>query len=268
MEYYSIEPFEATGLVTTVYTSKGRGCWLSNTPEGWENYREIAHHFGIDEERMTATFQRHTNIVKAVTGKDAGRHVYFRPDPIQPMDGIVTDEEGLMLCSMESDCTPVYLLDPVKRAVGMVHSGWKGTAACIAVQAVRQMEQEYGSQPEDILAAFGPCICRDCYEVGDDIIPAFRENFTESEIQEFFRPKANGKYLLDVNCAIRISLEREGLNAEKIYDCGECTYHGGKYYSHRMQIKMGEKGTDNMFTGIMLKKYSGSRPEKKEKCNE
>lgn len=259
MDYYSIQPFEATGIVTTVYTSRGRGCWLSNNPEGWENYREVARHFGITDHDMTATFQRHTDVVKAVTRRDAGRHVFYRPDPIQPMDGIVTNEEGLMLCSMESDCTPVYLLDPVKRAIGMVHSGWKGTAACIAPRAVGLMGSEYGSRPENIMVAFGPCICRDCYEVGDDLIPAFRENFTEAEIQSFFRPKADGKFLLDVNRAISLSLERLGVPGENIYDCGECTFHGDQFYSHRVQIRMGEKGTDNMFTGILLKKSDKER---------
>ncbi|MDO5444218.1 MAG: peptidoglycan editing factor PgeF [Eubacteriales bacterium] len=252
MDYYNIPEFDATGLVTTVYTSEGRGCWLSNNPEGWENYREVLAHFGLGEENITATFQRHSDSVQIVTRKEARRHVFYRPDPMVIADGIITAEPGLMISSMESDCTPVYLLDPVRKVIGMIHSGWKGTASLISVRAVQLMEKEFSCRAEDIMVAFGPCICRDCYEVGEDIIPPFAENFSEEEIHSFFIPKDNGKYLLDVNKAISISLMKEGVKEANIYSCGQCTYHGGKFYSHRRQLKAGLSGKDNMFTGIML----------------
>ena len=73
MDFYSIPELDATGLVTTAITSKGRGCWLSNNPEGWENYRAVAAHFGLTDDDMTATFQRHSNSVQAVTRREARR---------------------------------------------------------------------------------------------------------------------------------------------------------------------------------------------------
>lgn len=252
MDYFNIPEFDKTGLVTTVYTSEGLGCWLSNDPEGWKNYREVLAHFGLGEGDITATFQRHSASVKVVTRKEARRHVFYRPDPIVIADGIITAEPGLMLSSMESDCTPVFLLDPRNKVIGMIHSGWKGTAALISVKAVLLMVKEFSSRPEDIMVAYGPCICRNCYEVGADIIPPFTENFNKEEIDSFFIPKSDGKYLLDVNSAISISLIREGIKKENIHSCGQCTYHGGKFYSHRRQLKEGLTGKDNMFTGIML----------------
>ena len=252
MDYYSIPAFDATGLVTTVYTSEGLGCWLSNDPAGWENYRTVAAHLGLSENDLTATFQRHSSSVQVVTRKEARRHVFYRPDPMVIADGIITAEPGLLLCSMESDCTPVYLLDPVRKAVGMIHSGWKGTASLISVKAIQLMEKEFSSRPEDILAAFGPCICKNCYEVGEDLIPPFSENFSDEEIRSFFLPKPDGKYLLDVNKAISVSLMREGVPEANISSCGRCTYHENTFYSHRRQIKAGLSGKDNMFTGIML----------------
>ena len=252
MDYYSIPEFDATGLVKTVYTSEGLGCWLSNNPDGWRNYREVAARFGLRDEDLTATFQRHSATVQAVTRSEARRNVFYRPDPIVVADGLVTAEPGLMLCSMESDCTPVFLLDPVKKVIGMVHSGWKGTAALIAVNAVQLMEKDYGCRAEDLLVAYGPCICRDCYEVGEDIPPNFAENYSEEEICVFFRPKTDGKYLLDVNKAISLSLLREGVKEINIFSCGRCTYHENVFYSHRRQLKNGLEGKDNMFTGIML----------------
>lgn len=252
MNYYNIPFLDETGLVTTVYTSEGLGNWISKDPEGWANYREVEAHFGLTDDDMTATFQRHSANVQVVTRKEAGRHVFYRPDPMVIADGIITAEPGYMISSMESDCTPVYLLDPVRRVIGMVHSGWKGTAALISVKAVQLMEKEFGSRPEDVMIAFGPCICRDCYEVGEDLILPFSENFSEEERREFFRPKIGGKYLLDVNRAITISLVREGVREENIRSCGRCTYHETEFYSHRRQVKSGLAGKDNMFTGIML----------------
>lgn len=255
MEYYNLPEFDSTGLVTTVFTAESvGGCWLSNRPEGWDNYRKILARFDLTEKDITATFQRHSASVQAVTHEQAGRHVFYRPDPEVIADGIVTDEPGLMLCSMESDCTPVFLLDPVLRAIGMIHSGWRGTTSLIAVRAVQLMEEKYGCRAENIKAGFGPCICRSCYEVGEDLISYFSENFNEDEIRSFFVPKTGGKYLLDVPRAISLSLMHEGVKEENIYGSNYCTYHDDIFFSHRRQIKAGLEGKDNMCTGIMLNK--------------
>lgn len=254
MDYYSVKELEATGLVITAITGEGHGCWLSNNPDGHAGYREVAAHFGIDAAtQMVGTFQRHSATIKAVDFSQAGQNCLWRESEPVPWDGIITNKHGLMLTSMESDCTPVFLLDPVKEAIGMIHSGWKGTVGQISANAVKAMHENYGSRTEDILAAFGPCICRNCYEVGDDLIPPFSEAYSEDEIKKLFRPKAGGKYFLDVNLAIRLSLERVGVLPEHIFDIERCTYHENTFYSHRRQLKEGGTGKNNMFTGIMLK---------------
>lgn len=253
MDYYNLPVFDETGLVKTFFTAKSvGGNWLSNNPEGWKNYRKLTAYFSITDEDITATFQRHSSNVLAVTHKDAGRHVFYRPDPMVIADGIVTDEPGLLLCSMESDCTPVFLLDPVRRVIGMIHSGWRGTASLISVNAVRLMKESYGCLADDILVGFGPCICKECYEVGEDLIPHFSANFSEAEILSFFAPKADGKYLLDVNEAISISLVREGIRRENIHASPYCTFHDDLFFSHRRELREGLPGSDNMCTGIML----------------
>lgn len=252
MDYYNIEEFDKTGLVITSFTSMGHGCWLSNNPDGHAGYREVASHYGIRAEDMAATFQRHSNNVREVTFKDSGMNVLWRNDPIQVADGIVTNERRFMISSMESDCTPVYILDPVNKAIGMVHSGWKGTLKGISVKAINLMTDLYASSPEEIMIAFGPCICQDCYEVGEDLKEAFSEHYSPFEIESLFFAKNNGKYTLDVKEAIRISLRKIGVLDKNMHDCGYCTYHSGLFYSHRLQIKNGLPATDNMFTGIML----------------
>ncbi len=254
MKYYAVKELEDTGLVLTAITSEGHGCWLSNNPNGHAGYREVAAHYGLTaEENMTGTFQRHTAVVEAVTHAVAGRNVLWREPEPKSADGLVTNEPGLMLCSMESDCPPVFLLDPVQKAIGMVHSGWKGTVGQISAVAVRKMAETYGTRPADLLVAFGPCICRDCYEVGEDLRLPFADCYSETELQKLFRPKVNGKYTLDLLLAIRLTLLREGVPDGQIFDTAACTFHETTFYSHRRQLRAGLPGTDNMFTGIMLK---------------
>ena len=87
MDYYNIEAFDATGLVKTVFTSKGHGCWLSNSEEGHRGYREVLSHLGLTEKDIVSTFQRHTDIVRPVTHADAGMNTFWRSDPVEPADG-------------------------------------------------------------------------------------------------------------------------------------------------------------------------------------
>ena len=252
MDYYSIKEFDDTGLVVTAFTSMGHGCWFSNDPNGHAGYREVAAHFGIRAEDMAATFQRHSAVVREVTSKDSGMNVLWRNDPIEVADGVVTNERNFMISSMESDCTPVYILDPIKKAIGMVHSGWKGTLQNISINAIELMGKLYGTLPADVMIAFGPCICKDCYEVGGDLRESFSSNYNEVELARLFAPKSNGKFNLDIKEAIRISLLKAGIQEKNIFDTDYCTYHSGLFYSHRLRAQQGLPTTENMFTGIML----------------
>ena len=174
------------------------------------------------------------------------------PHPPEDCDGLITDRKDVPLCVWTADCVPVLFRDPKAGIVAAAHSGWKGTASLIAVKAVEKMRQEYGTDPENVMAAFGPCICRRCYEVGGELMEPFMVNYSQSDITRLFLPKPNGKYTLDVNLAIRLSLERCGVRPDRIYDCGLCTYHDGRFYSHRRQLHDGGPGADHMLTAIML----------------
>lgn len=154
-----------------------------------------------------------------------------------------------MLCTVEADCTPVYLLDPVHMAIGMIHSGWRGTAARISTNAISLMEQTYGTRAGDMIAAIGPCICRDCYEVSEDLIEPFREGFGAETADTFFTPKGGGKYLLDLKSAVRKTLELSGVRSENIEDSGYCTCHDGMFYSWRKD----QDASVRMLTAIWLK---------------
>ena len=87
------------------------------------------------------------------------------------VDGLVTDEPGLCLTTFYADCVPLFFLDPVKKVIGLSHSGWRGTVGKIGKKTVEVMRSEYGCHPEDILAAIGPSICQTCYEVSGVVKP-------------------------------------------------------------------------------------------------
>ena len=141
-----------------------------------ENYRRIAQAIGFRTEDIVTSDQTHTANVRKVTEADRGKGITV-PRDYQDVDGMVTNVPGLILATFYADCVPLYFADPVKRVIGLSHSGWRGTVAKIGKVTVEKMKEEYGCHPEDILAAIGPSICQDCYEVSEDVIEEFKTAF-------------------------------------------------------------------------------------------
>lgn len=147
-------------------------------------------------------------------------------------DAATSDGPGQVLGIETADCLPVLLVDPRRRAVAAVHAGWRGSAASIAVRAVRAL-QEKGSDPGDVVAALGPAIGACCYEVGDELRAAFG-----GDAEAVFRPGPRGKPHLDVRLANRLQLVRAGVRAEHIHDFDECTScRADLYHSYRRDGK-------------------------------
>ena len=199
----------------------------------WENYRRIAGAVGFDLESVVTSDQTHTANVRVVTEEDKGRGL-IRPREYQDVDGMVTNVPGITLVTFYADCVPLYLVDPVQRAIGLVHSGWKGTVGKIGLEAVRVMEREYGTDPINLTAAIGPSICQDCYEVSEDVIEEFQEAFPEEQWENLFYRKPDGKYQLNLWEANRLIFLEAGLGPEKIALPGLCTCCNPRLlFSHR-----------------------------------
>lgn len=141
-----------------------------------ENFRRIAAVLGCRAEDMVCSDQTHTDHIRVVTDKDRGKGV-VRPKDYRDVDGLITQEKGIVLCTFFADCVPLFFVDPVKKAIGLSHSGWRGTVQKIGKKTVEEMGKAFGSKPEDIHAAIGPSICQDCYEVSEDVIEEFRKAF-------------------------------------------------------------------------------------------
>ena len=145
-------------------------------------------------------------------------------------DALVTDEIGKSIGVRTADCVPILLLDAKNRAIGAVHAGWRGTAAGVVTHAIEQMRSDFGTRPEDIYAALGPCIRGCCYEVGREVA----EQFAAGSF--LAKAGATGKHRLNLPEANRRQMEASGVNPECIFDCGLCTTcQSAQFFSYRRE---------------------------------
>lgn len=198
-----------------------------------ENFCRIADAIGVRCEDMVFSQQTHTSNVRVVTEADRGMGI-TRPLAWQDVDGLVTDVPGICLVTFYADCVPLFFVDPVKKVIGLSHSGWRGTVAKIGKETVRKMREVYGCDPGDILAAVGPSICQDCYEVSEEVIRQFQEHFSEKDRASLFYKKENGKYQLDLWRANEMIFLESGIKTEHIAVTNICTHCNSEVlYSHR-----------------------------------
>lgn len=213
-----------------------------------ENYRRVAKAIGFETKSIVMSDQTHTANVRVVTAHDRGCG-YSRPRPYQDVDGLITNEPGLTLATFYADCVPLFLVDPVRKAIGLVHSGWKGTVGKIGQAAVQMMEQEYGTDPKNLVIAIGPSICQECYEVSEDVIERFQEVFSEEYWKKLFYRKENGKYQLDLWEANRLIFLGAGADPGNISMPGLCTCCNPQFlFSHR--ASKGKRGNLAAFLAL------------------
>lgn len=255
MRYLNVEQFDKYGFVKTFMIPKDQGRWRIYSfnkmadMEDIKYYEEIGALFNTPIDKMIRVPQGHSNNVMVANKNDGGVGV-TRMEIDGLCDGVITNEKNLMLLTIEADCVPVYILDPVKKAIGMVHSGWRGTVGKITQNAIDLMIENYGCDKKDLLIHFGPSICAKCYEVGIELIDEFKKILECDEIHEVFTPiiEKQEKYLLDVAKSLKMSLVRYGIKNENITNTEICTYHDNIFYSRRL-IK---DNTKVMLTGIMM----------------
>ncbi len=267
LEYLTFPSLEETGIVKHLFTTR-----LGGVSEGElstmnlsftrgdlecrvaENYRRIGRVLDCRPEDMTASHQTHTTNIRRVTAADKGKGITRLRD-YENIDGLITDEPGIMLVTYFADCVPLFFVDTVHRAVGLAHSGWRGTAASMGGCMVKAMQEAYETKPEDLLVAIGPSICADCYEVEEDTARYFCELpqggvMEDSKFSGVVRPgKQPGKYQLDLWEANRQRLLAAGVKKERIAVADICTCCNADYlFSHR--ASGGRRGNMGAFLGL------------------
>ena len=198
-----------------------------------ENYRRLASALDVDYDKFVFTDQTHTTNVRKVTAEDAGNGL-TRERKFHDIDGLITDVPGLVLSTFYADCVPLYFVDPVHRAIGLSHSGWKGTVHRMGQKTIEAMGEAFGTKPEDLRVCIGPSICRDCYEVSEDVIEQFKEAFEKKYWEDLFYKKENGKYQLNLWKANELIFLESGILPEHMAITNVCTHCNSKIlYSHR-----------------------------------
>ena len=203
------------------------------------NYSRIAQVLNCSFEDFVCTMQTHTTNVLRVDhshkGSGVAKELYY-----QDVDGLITNETGIVLTALFADCVPLYFYDPIHHAIGLAHSGWKGTLNQIGLITVQKMQEEFGSKSEDIIAAIGPSICQDCYEIGNEVAEKFMDQFFDVKDEfliknkKFLTKNKNGKYNLDLWAVNELILMNAGLLPNHISTTDLCTCCNKDYlFSHR-----------------------------------
>lgn len=234
----------SSGVCSSLNLSFSRG---DNPDAVMENYRRIAEIFEKTVEDFVCTDQTHTTNVLRV-GKEERGYGVTKKKPYANIDGLITNEPGIILSTFYADCVPLYFVDPVNKAIGLSHSGWRGTVGRIGQKTLEAMKDAFGTQPEDAYAAIGPSICQECYEVSEDVANYFSLEFQGHEDAILIK-KENGKYQLDLWKANEIVLKEAGIKEEHLAITNICTCCNFELlFSHR--ASQGKRG--NLAAFLML----------------
>jgi purine-nucleoside/S-methyl-5'-thioadenosine phosphorylase / adenosine deaminase len=187
--------------------------------------------------------QSHTDIVHPLTTYPEGE---FSAEG----DGLVTDRPGLWLAVLTADCMPVLLADLENRVVAAVHAGWRGTAKRIVEKAFTTMQRQFTCSPENCIAVVGPSIRGCCYEVGEEVVRVFHNEFEYAP--KLFQALPLGKWSLDLPTACRFQLLHAGVRMENIFSDPACTScNVGQFFSHRAE--QGNTGRMMSLIGILTR---------------
>jgi polyphenol oxidase len=198
-------------------------------PRVRENRFRAFRALGRDPHSMFDVWQVHSaDVVVATAPHDASPREF-------KADAMVTDNPAVTLFMRFADCTPILLYDPVHPAVGIAHAGWMGTVRRTASAAVSAMQSAFGSNPADLLAAIGPSIGPDHYEVGVEVVEKAQHAFG-AEADALFHHNGGPRPHFDLWAANRLDLQQAGLQPGNIETAGICTACNPlDWYSHREQ---------------------------------
>ena len=281
MAYFTFAGLERTGIVEHFFTTRYGGVssdYLYSLNFSYsqgdmkenvdENFRRAAAHIGMTSGDIVCSQQTHTTNVRRVTADDKGKGVVCERD-YTDVDGLITNERGIILATFYADCVPLFIVDPVNRAIGLSHSGWRGTVGKMGKVTLDKMRESYGTRPEKVRVAIAPSICQNCYEVSEDVALAFgeaflrdnakageylaryRQDYGQRDIENSIMvPKENGKYQLNLWYANYRVFRDAGVPAEHIEVTDVCTCCNHKLlFSHR--ASKGKRG--NLGAFMMLK---------------
>lgn len=233
------------GIYATMNLSFSRG---DEEEAVLENYRRIASVMHTSIDRIVCSDQTHTTNVLQVDASYGGCGI-TKARPYSDMDGLITNETGVMLATFYADCVPLYFVDPVHKAIGLSHSGWKGTVGRMGAKTLKAMQDAYGTEAKDVYAAVAPSICQSCYEISEDVAIHFSKEFSDWK-DSILEEKGGGKFQLDLWKTNELILLEAGIRKEHLAVTNICTCcNPTLLFSHR--ASKGQRG--NLGAFLMLK---------------
>ena len=217
-----------------------------------ENFRILGSLFEAKPEDFVLTQQTHSVNVRHVGREDRGKGI-FRERDYTDVDALMTDEEGVILSAFSADCVPILFYDKGHRAIASCHSGWRGTHGRILARVIEAMQREFSSKPEEIYIAIGPSICKNCYEVSEDVGEAFLDAFPAlREMTKNASPierVSEEKFHIDLWELNRIIALEAFIPPENISISGYCTMERPDlFFSHR--YSQGRRGVQGAFISL------------------
>lgn len=251
--YFKIPSFDESGLVKHCFTSRIGGVSKSpydslnlgtKTRDNYEdisrNYEIICKALGMDTKDIVISDQVHKDRI-LIVGEEHKGNILALNKGLHEIDALITEKKNITLVTLYADCVPIFVLDRKREIIALAHGGWRGTVKKIGKKVINRMVSEFGTNPNDCVAGIGPSIGKCCYEVDDYVVTQFKESY--NKITDFTVRKDNGKYLLDLWNANKISLVEAGVPCENITISNICTKcNNDIFFSYR---------ADNGVTGRM-----------------
>lgn len=200
-----------------------------------KNRQILADSLQVPLENLMFARQAHTDNILLIDNDFLDLSPENKSQKLDNKDAMITNCKNIFLNVLSADCTPILLFDPEHSVIAAIHSGYKGCLQQIVGKTINRMKDVFQSDTSEILAAIGPCIGPEVYEIGDDVASQFTNTFGELA-NEWLHPQDNGKYLLDLWAAHYEQLLEAGLELHNVELAGVCTHeYNDMFFSARKQ---------------------------------
>lgn len=232
------------GVSEGYYSSLNLGIKKHDDKENVEkNYEILCNKFNFDINSLVFSDQIHKDNILRVDRSYSGFPHYGQK--VFNTDALITNSKDVPLVTLYADCVPLYFLDPVNKAIGLAHAGWRGTILHIGPKVVKRMTEEFGTDPDKLLVAIGPSIGSCCYEVGQEVYELFLSKLGK---YSGWYNKDNNKIRIDLKECNKLQMAESGIKEHNIYVSTYCTSCNEHYfYSHRR-----DRGNTGLHCAIIM----------------
>lgn len=240
--YLAIPAFDRLSGIRHAFTTRQNGLGMRNNgSKGPDDWKTIAERFGVGTDRIVTVNQVHGDTIVRVDESN------FAQIKRAQADAMITTIAGIPIGVETADCVPILLYDTERRAAAAVHAGWRSTVKTIVQKTVVRMREEFGTNPGSLVAAIGPAIGPECYEVDEPVMGPLREAFPFWG--QVSSDRGNDRWSLDLVALNTHELLRVGVPRQSIHALGLCTScRRDLFYSFRAEGKTGR-----MLSVIMIK---------------